>query len=91
MINAATETAAVNTLPSGQVPDPNDGMPQEEGMTYVSEFVAGLTDPEFQFLKQEVDARERGEMSSKMKSAEEVEFDLETEADRGSTLNRSSE
>ena len=58
-------------------------------MAHVSEFVASLTDEEFAFLQSEVEARQRGEMDPNMKTAEEVEFDLETLEDTGATRNQS--
>lgn len=87
---AAIEQAGTNDLPN---PNPNDGMQEpDESMSHVSDFVASLTDEEFAFLKSEIDARERGERDSQMKSADEVEIDLETLEDaKGSTRNNSME
>lgn len=86
----AEENAALN---GGENPNPNDGMPEpREDMSHVSDFVASLTPEEFEFLKSEVQARENGENDPNMKTAEEVEFDLESLEDtKGSTRNRSME
>lgn len=91
--NLAQENAAYGSGDGITPPNPNDGLPEpDESMTYISDFVAGLTPEEYAFLKSEIEARDRGEMDPNMKTAEEVEFDLESLEDtKGATRNRSME